>query len=135
MGIIPMEKYIASNNRQATEDSTASGDSTASSQAINISDMKRIMRAATNDEISLLEVKREEEDELLKICSTKVKQRGLPMTVVDAEYQYDRNKLTFFFQAEGRVDFRELVRDLFSIYKTRIWMEQTDKGSPVEDDE
>lgn len=135
MGIISMEKYIASNNRQATEDSTASGDSTASSQAINISDMKRIMRAATNDEISLLEVKREEEDELLKICSTKVKQRGLPMTVVDAEYQYDRNKLTFFFQAEGRVDFRELVRDLFSIYKTRIWMEQTDKGSPVEDDE
>jgi len=49
------------------------------------------------------------------------------MTVVDAEYQFDRNKLTFFFEAEGRIDFRELVRDLFSIYKTRIWMQQVNK--------
>ena len=92
------------------------------------------MRVATHDEISLLEVKRDEEEELLKICSTKVRQRGLPMSVVDAEYQFDRNKLTFFFQAEGRIDFRELVRDLFSMYKTRIWMEQIDKnGSAVDE--
>jgi cell fate regulator YaaT (PSP1 superfamily) len=51
------------------------------------------------------------------------------MNVVDAEYQFDRHKLTFFFEANGRVDFRELVRDLFSIYKTRIWMQQIDKNS------
>jgi hypothetical protein len=51
------------------------------------------------------------------------------MSVVDAEYQFDRHKLTFFFEAEGRVDFRELVRDLFSIYKTRIWMQQLDKNT------
>jgi hypothetical protein len=51
------------------------------------------------------------------------------MNVVDAEYQFDRHKLTFFFEAEGRVDFRELVRDLFSIYKTRIWMQQLDKNT------
>ena len=50
------------------------------------------------------------------------------MNVVDAEYQFDRHKLTFFFEAEGRVDFRDLVRDLFSIYKTRIWMQQLDKS-------
>ena len=50
------------------------------------------------------------------------------MTVVDAEYQFDRHKLTFFFEAEGRIDFRELVRDLFSMYKTRIWMQQLDKN-------
>jgi hypothetical protein len=49
------------------------------------------------------------------------------MHVIDAEYQFDRHKLTFFFEAEGRIDFRELVRDLFSIYKTRIWMQQLDK--------
>ena len=49
------------------------------------------------------------------------------MNVVDAEYQFDRHKLTFFFEASCRVDFRELVRDLFSIYKTRIWMQQIDK--------
>ena len=133
MGITPVEKFIASTrSRSGTEDSSGSGElSTTSSQAAaaaaSISDLKRIMRSATNDEISLLEVKREEEEELLNICTTKVKQRGLPMTVIDAEYQYDRNKLTFFFQAEGRIDFRELVRDLFSMYKTRIWMEQIDK--------
>jgi len=90
-------------------------------------DLKRIIRLATHDEVALLTMKREEEEELLKICRAKVRQRGLPMNVVDAEYQFDRHKLTFFFEAEGRVDFRELVRDLFSMYKTRIWMQQLDK--------
>jgi len=94
-----------------------------------ISDLKRIIRLATHDEVSLLNVKREEEEELLKVCREKVLQRALPMHVVDAEYQFDRHKLTFFFEAEGRIDFRELVRDLFSMYKTRIWMQQLDKNS------
>lgn len=89
-----------------------------------VTDLKRITRLATHDEVGLLNVKREEEEELLKICRTKCRQRALPMTVVDAEYQFDRHKLTFFFEAEGRIDFRELVRDLFSMYKTRIWMQQ-----------
>jgi PSP1 C-terminal conserved region len=92
-------------------------------------DLKRIIRLATHDEVSLLGMKREEEEELLKICRAKVRQRGLPMNVVDAEYQFDRHKLTFFFEAMGRVDFRELVRDLFSMYKTRIWMQQLDKNT------
>lgn len=92
-------------------------------------DLKRVIRLATHDEVNLLTIKREEEDELLRICRTKVRQRALPMNVVDAEYQFDRHKLTFFFEAEGRVDFRELVRDLFSIYKTRIWMQQLDKNT------
>jgi len=95
----------------------------------NVADLKRIIRLATHDEVSLLAVKREEEAELLRICLAKVRQRGLPMNVVDAEYQFDRHKLTFFFEAEGRVDFRELVRDLFSMYKTRIWMQQLDKNT------
>jgi len=92
-------------------------------------DLKCIIRLATHDEVTLLSMKREEEEELLKICRTKVRQRGLPMNVVDAEYQFDRHKLTFFFEAEGRIDFRELVRDLFSMYKTRIWMQQLDKNN------
>lgn len=138
MGITPVEKFVASSkrNRSMTEETAASsgGDATAPLHtATAVGDMKRIMRLATNDEISLLDVKREEEEELMKICSTKVRQRGLPMSVVDAEYQFDRNKLTFFFQAEGRIDFRELVRDLFSMYKTRIWMEQIDKNGSVDE--
>jgi len=96
-----------------------------------VADLKRIIRLATHDEVSLLARKRDEEAELLEICRSKVRQRTLPMNVVDAEYQFDRHKLTFFFEAEGRVDFRELVRDLFSIYKTRIWMQQLDKNTSI----
>lgn len=92
-------------------------------------DLKKIIRLATHDEVGLLLLKREEEEELLKVCRVKVRQRGMPMHVVDAEYQFDRHKLTFFFEADTRIDFRELVRDLFSIYKTRIWMQQLDKNT------
>jgi hypothetical protein len=101
----------------------------ASTTTTNLTDLKRVVRLATQDEVSLLSAKREEEEELLRICREKVEQRALPMHVVDAEYQFDRNKLTFFFEAESRIDFRELVRDLFSIYKTRIWMQQLDKNN------
>jgi len=64
------------------------------------------------------------QDELkaLALCQTKVRAKKLPMEVVDAEYQWDRRKLTFYFVAEKRIDFRELVRELFRLYKTRIWM-------------
>jgi cell fate regulator YaaT (PSP1 superfamily) len=55
-------------------------------------------------------------------CTSRVRARRLPMEIVDAEYQWDRNKLTFYFKSESRIDFRELVRELFRIYKTRIWM-------------
>ncbi len=51
------------------------------------------------------------------------------MQVLDAEYQFDRHKLTFYFEAERRIDFRELVSELFSQYKTRIWMQQVDTSS------
>lgn len=121
-GVVPVDKFRPK----------PSGEGDESPQPGNVNNLKRIMRVATNDEISLLEVKNQEEEELLKICRTKAHQRGLPMTVVDAEYQFDRHKLTFFFEAQGRIDFRELVRDLFSMFKTRIWMQQL---SAVEDGE
>ncbi|KAI7883624.1 PSP1-domain-containing protein [Lichtheimia hyalospora FSU 10163] len=83
---------------------------------------KRIVRLASAAEITLLVTKRQDEQKALLICQTKSKQKKLMMDIVDAEYQWDRRKLTFYFVAERRVDFRELVRDLFRIYKTRIWM-------------
>jgi hypothetical protein len=127
IGKIPAEKLSAAGGRSAFR---AAGSPGSDLGAMNppLSDLKRIVRLATHDEVSLLAVKREEEEELLKVCRTKVRQRALPMHVVDAEYQFDRHKLTFFFEAEGRIDFRELVRDLFSMYKTRIWMQQLDKN-------
>lgn len=130
---VPTEKFNAAG--RASFRPTAGGDMGgglmgAPMPPSGISDLKRVIRLATHDEVGLLTVKRDEEEELLNICRQKVRQRALPMHVVDAEYQFDRHKLTFFFEAEGRIDFRELVRDLFSIYKTRIWMQQLDKNVP-----
>ncbi|KAI0761669.1 PSP1-domain-containing protein [Trametes elegans] len=69
-----------------------------------------------------LNAKAQDEAKALELCRNKVRQRKLPMEVIDAEYQWDRRKLTFYFIAEKRIDFRELVRELFRLYKTRIWM-------------
>ena len=86
--------------------------------------LRKVIRLARRDEVDLLTMKRQEESELLEICREKAYERGLPMMVVDAEYQFDRHKLTFFFQAETRIDFRDLVRELYTMTGTRIWMEQ-----------
>ncbi|KAF0685932.1 Aste57867_22250 [Aphanomyces stellatus] len=86
--------------------------------------LKRVLRRASPSELHFLACKMEEEAMVLDVCRDKVRQRGLPMQVIDAEFQFDRHKLTFFFQADRRIDFRELVRDLFAIYKTRIWLQQ-----------
>lgn len=83
---------------------------------------KRIYRLALPNEISLLPSKSQDETKAMMVCQAKVRQKKLPMEVVDAEYQWDRRKLTFYFIADRRIDFRDLVRDLFKIYKTRIWM-------------
>lgn len=127
---IPAEKFNASGRSNFRVSAGVDGTDSSSSAPLSGSaaDLKRVVRLATREEVALIAAKREEEDELLKICRSKVKNRGLAMNVVDAEYQFDRHKLTFFFEAEGRIDFRELVRDLFSIYKTRIWMQQLDKN-------
>jgi len=83
---------------------------------------KRIYRMAQPAEVNMLVQKNTDENSSLLLCQQKVRQRNMPMEVVDAEYQWDRRKLTFYFVSERRIDFRELVRDLFKVYKTRIWM-------------
>ena len=89
---------------------------------------KQIYRLATHDDMRMLQVKAQEEAIAMVRCQSRIRQKRLPMEVVDAEYQWDRNKLTFFFQSDKRIDFRELVRDLFRIYKTRIWMCAVDRS-------
>lgn len=83
---------------------------------------KRIFRVAEPSEVALLLAKGQDENKANALCQIKIRQKKLPMEIVDAEYQWDRRKLTFYFVAERRIDFRELVRELFKIYKTRIWM-------------
>ncbi|KXS11381.1 PSP1-domain-containing protein [Gonapodya prolifera JEL478] len=83
---------------------------------------KRIFRQAQTAELAMLATKMHDEELALIMCQQKARQRRLPMEVVDAEFQWDRKKLTFYFVAERRIDFRELVRELFKVYKTRIWL-------------
>jgi len=83
---------------------------------------KRIYRLAQKAEINMLIAKCQDEVKSKNLCQAKVRQRKLPMEIVDAEFQWDRNKLTFYFVSDRRIDFRELVRELFKVYKTRIWM-------------
>ncbi|KAI8352485.1 PSP1 C-terminal conserved region-domain-containing protein [Blakeslea trispora] len=84
--------------------------------------VKRIHRLATLNEVQMLTTKELDEQKALSLCLQKIKHRKLEMEIVDAEFQWDRRKLTFYFIAEKRIDFRELVRELFKTYKTRIWM-------------
>ncbi|KAJ9118709.1 hypothetical protein QFC22_003929 [Naganishia vaughanmartiniae] len=83
---------------------------------------KGIFSKATLADLRKMEEKLREEDQALNLCRSKVIQRGLPMQVHAAEFQWDHRKLTFYFTAARRIDFRDLVKELFRIHKTRIWM-------------
>lgn len=84
----------------------------------------KIKRKATSEDLEKLKINREKEKEALKTCQRMVLERNMEMKVVDAEFQFDCNKITFFFTAEKRIDFRELVKELAGIYKTRIELRQ-----------
>jgi cell fate regulator YaaT (PSP1 superfamily) len=83
-----------------------------------------IVRKASTEDIQRLDENREKEKEALKVCVSMVKQHSLEMKLVDVEYQFDGRKITFFFTADGRVDFRALVKDLAGYFRTRIDLRQ-----------
>lgn len=83
-----------------------------------------VLRLAKDLEVAQLHgVQAELERRAAECCMQRVLEHGLPMVIVDAEYQYDKKKLTFFYEAQQRMDFRDLVRDLFKTFRARIWME------------
>ena len=86
--------------------------------------LKKIIRKATKADIKRLEANRELEQKALAICEKKVAEHGLDMKLVNVEYTFDNSKLLFYFTADGRVDFRALVKDLASVFKTRIELRQ-----------
>jgi cell fate regulator YaaT (PSP1 superfamily) len=86
--------------------------------------LKDVIRVATEDDKKKNEINKEKENDALKICEEKVKVHNLEMKLVDVEYTFDNSKLIFYFSAEGRIDFRELVKDLAAIFKTRIELRQ-----------
>ena len=86
--------------------------------------LKKIIRVATNKDKKQHEENKKKEQEALKICQEKIKEHKLDMILTDVEYKFDRSKLLFFFTADGRIDFRDLVKDLAAIFKTRIELRQ-----------
>ena len=88
------------------------------------SPLKPVLRLATAEDIRTVEENKEREKSAFETCLKKIQEHGLKMKLVDVEYTFDRNKILFYFTADGRVDFRELVKDLASVFKTRIELRQ-----------
>ncbi|MBR1571135.1 MAG: stage 0 sporulation family protein [Lachnospiraceae bacterium] len=86
--------------------------------------LKDIKRVATEEDIEKAIVNRQKEKDALRICREKVAKHNLEMKLVSAEYTFDNSKLLFYFTADGRVDFRELVKDLAAVFRTRIELRQ-----------
>ncbi len=86
--------------------------------------LKSVIRMANRDDESREEVNRRKEKEAFKICQEKIRTHNLEMKLIDVEYTFDNNKILFYFTADGRIDFRELVKDLAAVFKTRIELRQ-----------
>ena len=89
-----------------------------------IQPLKPVMRVATPEDDEKALKNREKEKEAFKICQEKIRKHELEMKLIDAEYTFDNNKVLFYFTADGRIDFRELVKDLAAVFKTRIELRQ-----------
>jgi cell fate regulator YaaT (PSP1 superfamily) len=86
--------------------------------------LPKVIRMATNEDILKNKDNLKKEEDAFKICFEKINDRQLPMKLVEAEYNFDASRVTFYFIADTRVDFKELVRDLSNVLKTRIEMKQ-----------
>jgi len=86
--------------------------------------LKKVLRKATPDDLEKAEVNRAKEEKAKETCQEKIVEHQLPMKLVNVEYTFDASKIIFYFTAEGRVDFRELVKDLAAIFRTRIELRQ-----------
>lgn len=86
--------------------------------------LKPVIRVATKEDVKAEEENRVKEKEAFKICLEKIRKHELEMKLINAEYTFDNNKLLFYFTADGRIDFRELVKDLAAVFRTRIELRQ-----------
>jgi cell fate regulator YaaT (PSP1 superfamily) len=89
-----------------------------------IQPLKQVLRVATKEDDEQEARNKAKEKDAFDICLEKIKKRGLEMKLIDAEYTFDNNKVLFYFTADGRIDFRELVKDLAAVFKTRIELRQ-----------
>ncbi|MDF2567226.1 MAG: yaaT [Oscillospiraceae bacterium] len=89
-----------------------------------VAPLKPIIRIATSEDMETVRQNEKKEDEAFEICLSKIQKHNLDMKLVDVEYTFDNNKILFYFTADGRVDFRELVKDLAGVFRTRIELRQ-----------
>lgn len=87
-------------------------------------ELKSVVRIADDADIRRMKQNREDECKAFAVCEERIEKHKLPMKLVDVEYTYARNKILFYFTADGRVDFRELVKDLAGVFRTRIELRQ-----------
>ena len=86
--------------------------------------LKPVIRMANDQDRKTVEKNHQKEKEAFKICQEKIRKHGLEMKLIDVEYTFDNNKVLFYFTADGRIDFRELVKDLAAVFRTRIELRQ-----------
>lgn len=89
-----------------------------------VAPLRKVLRKATPKDLEQVVENQRKEREAFEICNKKIQEHGLDMDLVQVEYTFDGSKIIFYFTAEGRVDFRELVKDLASVFKTRIELRQ-----------
>ena len=89
-----------------------------------VAPLKKVIRPATKEDEKLFEENDKKAQEAFKVCEEKIQKHGLDMKLIDVEYTFDSSKLLFYFTADTRIDFRELVKDLAALYKTRIELRQ-----------
>ncbi|TJX13200.1 stage 0 sporulation protein [Tissierella creatinini] len=89
-----------------------------------VAPLKKVIRIASDEDFEIHRENKKKANEAIEICQAKVDEHGLKMKLVDVEYTFDNNKVIFYFTSDGRVDFRDLVKDLASIFKTRIELRQ-----------
>lgn len=123
LSLSPKDKVIVEMSWGREFATIATGNQEISQEEI-VGDLKAVLRKATDEDLAIYAKNKEDAREALKVCAECVEKNNLDMKLIDSAYTYDRSKLLFYFTADGRVDFRNLVRDLARIYRTRIELRQ-----------
>ena len=121
---IKKNDHVIVETARGIEYGTVVGDPREEEEEKVVQPLKAVLRVATPKDYEQEASNKQREKEAFKICLEKIRKHNLQMKLIDAEYTFDNNKVLFYFTADGRIDFRELVKDLASVFKTRIELRQ-----------
>ena len=120
---VPGDKLVVETSKGMELGDCCEGNHTVEDSRV-VQPLRPVIRKATEDDLRVAAINREREKEAMVICAEKIVKHGLEMKLVDVECSFEGNKILFFFTADGRVDFRELVKDLAGVFRTRIELRQ-----------